>query len=172
MIIDRNGEVTLRHLEESDLPQMTVYANNPNVTINLRDAFPSPYTEEDAYQFFEIVKSQNPQTILAIAYRGAYVGNISLILGSDVYRKSANIGYFIGEPFWNNGIVTKAVPMMVKFGFENLDIVRIDTSVFAYNGASQRVLEKCRFKKEAVCEKAIYKQGQFFNEVRYAILKY
>lgn len=99
------------------------------------------------------------------------MGNVSLMVGTDIYRKSAEIGYFIGEPFWNKGITTKAVNLITKFGFENLDIVRIYTGIFEYNPASQRVLEKCGFTKEGVFRKSICKYGQVYDEIRYAKIK-
>lgn len=171
MIIGKDREVVLRELTQRDIPKLAEYANNIKVSINLRDGFPSPYTIEDAINFIDRVNAQNPKTFFAIEYRGDYVGNISLSVGPDVYRKSAEIGYFIGEPFWNKGIATKAVNLITEFGFEHLDIVRIYTGVFEFNKPSQRVLEKCGFVKEAVFEKAICKNGKIYNEIRYAKIK-
>lgn len=167
-IIGIDKDVILRELTEADLPLLAKYANNEKVSVNLRDGFPSPYTIDDAKFFFYMVNSQSPKTIFAIEYQGNYVGNISLLVGSDVYSKSAEIGYFIGEPFWNKGITTKAVNLIVKFGFEKLDIVRIYTGVFDFNVASQKVLEKCGFVKEAVFEQAICKNNKIYNEIRYS----
>jgi RimJ/RimL family protein N-acetyltransferase len=84
---------------------------------------------------------------------------------------SAEIGYFIGEPYWNKGIVTKAVKLITEYGFQHLGIIRIQTGVFEYNTASQRVLEKCGFVKEGVFRKSVIKQGKLWDEVRYAKLK-
>jgi ribosomal-protein-alanine N-acetyltransferase len=81
------------------------------------------------------------------------------------------IGYFIGEPYWNKGIMTKAVKLIVDFGFQHLDIERIHTGVFEYNMASRRVLEKCGFRQEGIFRNALYKNNQIYDEVRYAILK-
>lgn len=170
-IIGKDGEVVLREIVEDDLPLMAKYANNKKVSINLRDAFPNPYTIDDAKRFFKMVNEQDPKTFLAIEFNGEYVGNISLLPGKDVYRKSAEIGYFIGESFWNKGIATKVVNLITKFGFEKLDIVRIYTGIFDYNKASQRVLEKCDFQKEATFKDAIFKNGKLYDEVRFAKLK-
>jgi len=63
------------------------------------------------------------------------------------------------------------VKKIVEYGFANLDIVRIHTGIFEFNTASQRVLEKCGFIKEAVFEKAVLKNNQLWNEVRYVLLK-
>ncbi len=171
IIIGRNGDVLLRELMDSDLNKLAIYANNDKVSINLRDGFPKPYTIESAKTFKKMVDSQNPKTFFAIEYQNDYVGNISLSQGSDVYRKSAEIGYFVGEPFWNKGIATKAVNLITEWGFSHLDIVRIYTGVFDYNQASQRVLLKCGFVQEAVFEKSICKNNKIFNEIRFAKIK-
>lgn len=57
---------------------------------------------------------------------------------------------------------------MVKFGFKKLGLIRIYTGVFEFNKASQRVLEKCGFEKEAVFKKSITKKGQIYDEIRFA----
>jgi RimJ/RimL family protein N-acetyltransferase len=165
------GDVRLRELTEADLPLLAGYANNPKVSRNLRDAFPSPYTLEDARTFKRMTDAQDPKTAFAIEYRGAYAGNISLTPGMDVYRRGAEIGYFVGEPFWNKGIATRAVRLMVARGFESLGLVRIHTGVFSYNTASMRVLEKCGFALEGIARLAVEKNGALWDEYRYAILK-
>ena len=170
MIIAQKEDVVIRELRVSDIPKLAEYSNNQKVSINLRDAFPSPYTKDDAVRFVEMAAAKDPKTIFAIQYKGDYVGNISLTPGSDVYRKSAEIGYFIGEPFWNKGIVTKAVQLITRYGFENMDIVRIHTGIFEYNKASQRVLEKCGFRKEGIFRKSICKNGKMYDEIRYALI--
>lgn len=171
IIIGSNGDVILRELMDSDLEKLTIYADNEKVSINLRDGFPNPYTIECAKKFKKIVDSQSPKTFFAIEYQNEYAGNISLSLGTDVYRKSAEIGYFIGEPFWNKGIATKAVNLITEWGFSQLDIIRIYTGVFEYNHASQRVLEKCGYVKEAVFRNAICKNDKIYNEIRYAKIR-
>jgi RimJ/RimL family protein N-acetyltransferase len=163
--------IKLRHFSISDAPRLAELANNPKISINLRDAFPSPYTLANAQNFIAMCSAYQPAQVFAIEYNDEYVGNIGLHPEKDVYRKSAEIGYFLGEPYWNKGIMTEAVKQMVKYGFENLGIVRIHTGIFEYNIASQRVLEKCGFKKEAIFEKAVFKNNQLWNEVRYALLK-
>jgi len=170
-IIATGENVVLRELLDTDLEKFVEYANNEKVSINLRDAFPKPYFLENATNFKKMIDAQNPKTCFAIQYQDHYVGNISLSIGSDVYRKSAEIGYFIGEPFWNKGITTKAVNLITNWGFTHLDIVRIYTGIFEFNKASQRVLEKCGFIKEAIFRKSICKNNEIFDEIRYAKIK-
>lgn len=160
--------VSLRKFTYDDIPRLAELANNEKISNNLRDAFPHPYTEKDAETFIGMVLTQEPTQIFAIEYQDLYVGNIGLHLETDVYRKSAEIGYFVGEPYWNLGIMTKAVKLICDYGFEELGIVRIFAGIFEYNHASQRVLEKCGFAKEAIFKQAIIKKGEIYDEIRFA----
>lgn len=163
-----DGIITLRAFREEDADIITPIANNAKIASNLRDGFPHPYTIDDAKIFIENAQKQNPLGLFAIEFEGDYVGNIGLTLGEDVYRKSAEIGYFIGEKYWGKGLTTRAVKLIVHYGFNDLGLVRIDTGIFDYNKASMRVLEKCGFHKEAIFEKAIFKNGKIIDEHRYA----
>jgi RimJ/RimL family protein N-acetyltransferase len=162
------SDVKIRPLSKKDAPIMARLANNKNIFDNLRDGFPYPYTLADAESFIENFKDHSESWIFAIEYHGEYVGNIGLIKQTDVYQKSAELGYFVGEPYWNKGIATKAIQLICDFGFQNLDIVRIHSGIYEYNKASQRVLEKCEFDKEGIFKKAIFKNGKIWDEVRYA----
>lgn len=166
-----SGKVALRPLVMADAPRMAELANNKNISINLRDGFPHPYTLEHAKNFVEMCMAQDSTTIFGIVYEGEYVGNVGLTKGTDVYRKSAELGYFLGEPYWNRGIMPQAVNLATQFAFETLDVVRVFSGVFEYNLASQRVLEKCGFTREAVLKKAVFKNGQLWDEIRYAKLR-
>jgi len=171
MTIAENEICKLRYLEKSDLKTLSIYANNPKIAINLRDGFPYPYTYEDAVSFYTMVQSQIPITTFAIEYKGKFAGMTGLLPMNDVYRKTAEIGYWLGEPFWNKGIATAAAKMTVDWAWKNLDIVRIHTGVFSYNPASAKVLEKAGFIFEYECKNSIFKNDKIVNELRYSILK-
>jgi RimJ/RimL family protein N-acetyltransferase len=168
MTILKNYDVLLRPFEVNDASRMQQLANNMNVSRNLRDYFPHPYTLDDAHQFISKFLKQEPRTIFAIEYKGEYVGNVGLAKGDDVYRKTAEIGYFIGEPYWNLGIMTKAVELITEYGFKELGLLRIHTGIFEFNKASMRVLEKCGFQNEGVFRASIFKEGRIWDEYRYA----
>ena len=170
MIIAQYNNVIIRHFKKEDIPLIAKFANNKKISDNLRDAFPNPYTLEDAKSFFKMVQNQNPISFFAIEYKNNYVGNIGLSIGEDVYKKSAEIGYFIAEPYWNKGIATTAINLLVKYGFNTLNLLRIHACIFEYNSTSMKVLEKCGFSKEGIAYNAIYKNLKVFNEVRYAII--
>jgi [ribosomal protein S5]-alanine N-acetyltransferase len=171
MVVTKNEICSLRYLEKNDLETLAGYANNPKIAQNLRDVFPNPYSYEDAIGFFEMIQTHNPITTFVIEFHGHFSGIIGLIPQNDVYRKSAEIGYWLAEPFWNKGIATNAVKLLVEWGWKNLDIVRIHTGVFSYNPASARVLEKAGFFFECEFQKSVFKNGVLANELRYAIIK-
>lgn len=166
------GEVRLRPFRMSDRDRLVRLANNENISRNLRDGFPHPYTAEHAEVFIRKAMDHDPVTLFAIEYKGDYVGNIGLVQHSDVYRKSAEVGYFIGEEYWGKGIATTALKLICAYGFKTLDIVRIHTGVYEHNLASQRVLEKNGFVKEGVFKMAVFKYGKFWNEVRFALISH
>lgn len=163
--------ICLRTLDENDILDLATLANNAAIASNLRDTFPHPYTEENARIFVNLTKASAQPNQLAIEKDGVYVGNIGLHAQNDVYRNSAEIGYFIGEPYWGQGIATEAVELMVAYGFDTLGFHRIFAGVFSYNPASARVLEKAGFSYEGTLRDAVFKNETYFDELRYAILK-
>lgn len=166
-----SGDVRLRRFRIDYCNRLVLLANNANISRNLRDGFPHPYTKIHAEEFIRNAMQQDPPTLFAIEYKGEYVGNIGIVKCKDVYRKSAEVGYFLGEDYWGKGIMTRALGLICEYGFQHLDIVRIHTGVYEHNIASQRVLEKCGFVKEGVFRKAVFKNDQYWNEVRYALIK-
>ncbi len=165
-----NQKIKIRKLELSDTLELAKLANNKNVWNNLRDYIPYPYSESDAETFINFTQTQNPQQSFGIECNNELCGVISLILQNDVYRKSAEIGYWIGQPYWGNGIATKAVKLITQYGLKKLNLIRIYAGVFENNIASMRTLEKNGYSKEGVFRKAIIKNGKTLDEHRYFIL--
>lgn len=133
--------------------------------------FPHPYLEKDAENFIDSVKLIDPPLNLAIEYQNLFAGIIGIVAQNDIYRKGGEIGYWIGEPYWNKGIGTIAVKLATKYAFEVLKLERTHAGVFKGNVASQRVLEKNGYKLEGIFRKAVFKNNKFLNELRYARLK-
>lgn len=156
--------ITIRQWKTDDLENLVKYANNINVWNNLRNYFPSPYTEEDGKAWLEKMAEASPIVNLAIDLDGACIGGIGLILNTDVYAYSAELGYWLGEEFWNQGIATEAVRLMVEYCYYYFDIIRIYAEVFEINKASMRVLEKNGFYLEGVRRKAVYKNAVLMDD--------
>jgi len=164
-------KIKIRPLNLSDKSELANLANNKKIADNLRDYFPYPYNENDADYFIRLTEKEKPKQNFGILYNGKLCGVIGLIIQKDVYRKSAEIGYWIGEPYWGIGIATKAVELITDYSFNTLDLNRIFAGVFEFNIASMKVLEKNGFKKEGIFKKAVLKNGKFFDEHRYYKLK-
>jgi len=162
--------VTLRPLNLSDKTQIAQLANNKKIWDNVRDAFGHPYTEKNAEEFIEMQSKSETEKVFAIDFHGKLCGLVGLILQKDIYRKSAEIGYWIGEPFWGKGIATKAVELITQYAFDELKLIRIFAGAFEYNVGSMKVLEKNGFQKESVSKKAVFKNDKFWDEHRYALL--
>ena len=121
------------------------HADNYEVWRRLRDSFPHPYTRADAEAWISSTRHWEPPSRFAIDVRGEAVGGIGLELGWDIERRSAEMGYWIGEEFWGRGIVTAAVQTVTRYGFETLDLTRIFAIPLADSSGSMRVLEKCGY---------------------------
>lgn len=150
---------------------MARIANNAKIAANLRDGFPHPYTEGDAEKFILFATHDKKSKVFAIEWEGLHVGNVGLHRKEDIYKDTAEIGYFIGEDYWGKGIATSAVALAVRYGFEEMDLRRIDAGVFDYNVGSMRVLEKCGFQKEGIARHAAFKLGKVLDEHRFAIVR-
>lgn len=166
-----DGMVTLRPFVPGDKERLAELADNVNIFRNLRDGFPHPYTVADAGRFIAMSMGFDPPHAFAIEYQGEYIGNIGIHPKEDIYRLGSEIGYFLGEAYWHKGIMPRAVRLACNYAFRELGIIRIDTGVFDYNLASQRVLEKCGFVREGVFRKSVLKMGIICDEVRYALVK-
>lgn len=149
---------------------MAQLANNKKIWDNVRDGFGHPYTEKNAEEFIQRQAKSDTEKVFAIDCNGELCGLVGLIFQKDVYRKSAEIGYWIGEPFWGRGIATQAIGLLACHAFEKLALVRLYAGIFEYNVGSMRVLEKNGFLKEGILQKAIFKNEKFWNEHRYAKL--
>ncbi len=162
----------LRKWRLKDAPSIVKYANNKKIADNLRDGFPHPYTLADAENFIRSQGGDSYSRIcLAIDVRGEAVGSIGAFLKDDVYRKSAEVGYWLGEPFWGKGIITEAIGRICDMAFREFDIVRIYAEPYAYNTGSRRALEKAGFVLEGVLKKSVCKNGQIFDSCIYALVK-
>ena len=147
------------------------HANNWNVWINLRDSFPHPYTEADAKAWVASVKDQDSVTSFAIVSAGEAIGGIGLTLLSDVARRSAELSYWLGEPYWGRGIATKAVDAIAHYAFATFDLVRLEAGVLEWNLASVRVLEKVGFTLESRVRKGATEDGKTIDYFLYALVR-
>jgi len=165
------GEWRIRSYTAADVDSLVKYANNRRISINLRDRFPFPYTRADAAGFIQAASSQRPESDFAIATPGEAIGGVGFHRQVDVYRLSAEVGYWLGEPFWGRGIATRAVRALTEWVFATTPLVRLYAHVFEWNPASARVLEKAGYGLEGRMRRSVVKDGQIIDQLVYAIVR-
>ena len=164
-------DITLKPLQETDILPMATLANNYKIWKMVRDRLPYPYTVQDAADFVCFTQAEDPILTLGIFYQDALAGVTSLMPQDDIHRLNAELGYWIGEPFWNKGIATTAVRLMVSYAFDSLLLHRLFAGVFHTNPASMKVLEHAGFQLECIAREAVIKEGMLLDEHRYVLIK-
>jgi RimJ/RimL family protein N-acetyltransferase len=168
MHIELGGDVVLRAFEPGDAPSLARHADNANIARWLRDRFPHPYTLADAESWIGFARSQVPMTNFAVVQDGEAIGGAGLTLLDDIWRRSAEIGFWLGEPFWGRGIMSRVVPALTEWAFQSFDLARVFATVFAGNDASARVLEKAGYACEGTLRQAACKDGVLLDLWLYA----
>ncbi|HMD35838.1 MAG TPA: GNAT family N-acetyltransferase [Vicinamibacterales bacterium] len=158
----------VRSWKLSDADALARYANNRNIWVNLRDAFPHPYSKKDARAFLTTITERTPETMFAIEVDGEAVGGIGFVLHPDVERVSAEIGYWLAEPFWGRGIATEALVAVTAHAIKMHGLTRVYAVPFAWNAASCRVLEKAGYVLEGRLRKSAIKDGKVTDQLQYA----
>ena len=158
----------VRSWRASDVDLLARYANNRRIWLNLRDAFPHPYTTRDARNFIREARQRTPETLFAIAVNDEAVGAIGFVLRPDVERVSAEIGYWLAEPFWGRGLATEALVAVTAHAIRTHGLTRIYALPFAWNAASCRVLEKAGYVLEGRLRRSAIKDGRLTDQMQYA----
>lgn len=161
----------LENLRPEHAASLPKYANSRRVWLNLRDRFPHPYTEADAQSWIAAVGEESPPTHFAIVVGGEAVGGIGIHRQADVHRLTAEIGYWLGEPFWGRGLATQGLVAATQYAFRELDLVRLFANVFQHNPASCRVLEKAGFVREGILRRNVIKDGVILDSYLYGKLR-
>ena len=160
----------IRPWKKEDASALASIANNKKIWLNVRDRFPHPYTISEALQWIGHTAEQKPTQTFAVIYNGDVAGSVGILLKEDVYKKSVEVGYFIGEPFWGKGIATKAVALILEYIRQEMDVTRIYAEVFESNKASMRVLEKSGFLLEGIRKKAVFKNNVVMDDYVWVLL--
>ena len=158
----------VRSWTADDLGALVKYADNRKIWLNLRDRFPHPYTRRDGRDFISTARSQRPETMFAIAVDGEAAGGIGFVPHADVERVSAEIGYWLGEPFWGRGIATEALVAVTKYAIDTHHLTRVFAVPYAHNEASCRVLEKAGYVLEGRLRRSAIKDGRIVDQMQYA----
>lgn len=167
------GRLLLNRLTHEDVPLIARFANNINIadrTLNL----PHPYAEKDALFWISMAEhgfKAATNFIFAIRLKPSndFIGGIGLSLEPAFSR--AEIGYWVAEPYWNQGFATEALAAMIRFGFEELQLNKLCASHFRINPASGKVMEKCGMFKEGELKEQVKKREIYHDLIVYGLTK-
>lgn len=165
--------VRLIGLQRVDVSQIVLKAGNKKIAdtiINL----PHPYEDSDAIHWIDLAFQhfeEGKGVVFAIRMKSndELIGGISL----TIERKSnrAELGYWIAEHYWNQGLATEAVEAIIRFGFESLQLNKITSSHFAINPASGKVMTKNGMLKEGELIEQVLKDGQYHTLLVYGLTR-
>ena len=163
----------------NDVPTIVSYANNLKIVENTR-SMPHPYFEEDAISWIHMVnqgfkKKNNYMFAVRLQSDGDFVGGIGLTL--DVENNRAELGYWMAEPFWNQGYTTEAVSAMLNFGFDTLGLNKIIAVYLTTNSASGKVMIKngmikeAEFKEHDIKRDHTIEDNEYVSLIQYRLIK-
>lgn len=165
--------LTLRQLALSDAVVIRELAGEREVaarTLNIPHPYPEGAAEDFIYGTQFDMKRGNGY-IFGIERKadGQFVGVVGLTINAP--HSKAELGYWIGMPFWNQGYATEAAKRMIQFGFEELKLNRISANYFTNNYASRKVMDKCGMIFEGTMREHLLKWGEFKDVGFCAILR-
>jgi len=173
MMIKVTNEITLTPYLKKDKPDLVRHINHPNISNNTL-TIPYPYKKEDADIFFNMIQEKEKQTGKVWNWvirnkENNLIGSIGL-LGGELFGNPHRdvFGYWIGEEFWEKGMMTKVVESFADYCLDERGLVRLEANVFPQNYASMRVLEKSGFEREGYLKKIFLKKGEYLDSILFA----
>lgn len=156
--------IRLRAVEREDVPKFHEWINDPEVTFGLSMYLPMSLRDEEGW-FENLSKRAAEEKPLAIEMRDGegwrLIGN-SGMFDIDHVARSGEVGIMIGDKSaWNQGLGTEAMNLLLRHGFESLNLNRIFLRVYADNPRARRSYEKAGFVLEGTLREAVFKRGRF-----------
>lgn len=168
----RTKRLLLRPFDLADAASVQRLAGDREVASTTL-TIPHPYEDGMAKEWIETHaanwESRKVMTLAVTSESEGLVGAIGLHLKLE--HRRAEVGYWIGVPFWNRGYATEAAEAVITFGFNELDLNRIEAHHFTGNSASGSVMKKLGMKLEGVRRQHVVKDGELENLVLYAVLR-
>ena len=164
---------TLRPWRQTDADDLALVLNDKEILDNLRDGLPYPYTPADAAAFIAAMQSADPDSIyaFAITVEDRAIGCLSLSRQSNIFWRTAELGYYLARSWWGHGLATRAVRQACDLAFQSTDLLRVFALTISSNPASCRVVEKAGFHLEGTLRQSAVKNGQVQDIKLYAKLR-
>ena len=163
----------IRKWRLSDAGDLAAALSNPKVLNNLRDGLPYPYTERDAEEYIRSMLSadENSTFAFAITLDDRCIGSIGAFRQGNIHGRTAELGYYLAEEYWGQGLMTQAIKKLCQWVFTNTDVLRIFAEPFSYNTGSCRAMEKADFHYEGLLRNNAVKNGKLLDMKLYALTR-
>ena len=167
---EKEMNVHLIPMELSQADSLARLLSDREVFRGLSDEVPFPYTEQHGRDFIATALSEGSSTVARAVCVGGQVAGIAGYERGMVNKSHvAVIGYWLGRQYWGQGIATQALGQLLEIVRADPRVKRIEATAFDFNVASQRVLEKNGFVREALLQNALTKNGKLYDEVVYCL---
>jgi ribosomal-protein-alanine N-acetyltransferase len=168
---------SLSPVTENDIPSFVKYLGDKEI-YDRTLMVPYPYRESDGRWFVDYCQAQSKNFGHTLNFgvrtsQGELIG-VAGYHGKNIHPAIAHkdeVGYWIAKPFWKQGIMTKVLPVLIKYGEDVRGIRRFEAPIYAFNVASEKLLRKCGFREEGYLSKAYFKNGQFMDGKMFALVK-
>ena len=163
----------LRKWRLSDAKELAAALNSKRILNNLRDGLPFPYTEQDATEYITAMRSadENDTFAYAITAEDHVIGSIGAFRQGNIHRQTAELGYYLAEEYWGQGVMSGAIRQLCDIIFQTTDILRIYAEPFSYNAGSRRALEKAGFRYEGLMKNNAVKNGKVVDMALYSLTR-
>ncbi|MCD6550708.1 GNAT family protein [Thermotoga sp.] len=165
--------VRLREYRKEDIDKALEYINDPEVKKYLIPGIPFPLRREDEekwYQNLDGFSTKSYSFAIETLSTREYIGGCG-INNIDWKNSIAEVGIFLGRPYWNKGYGTDAMKVLVRFIFNEMNINKIKLGVYSFNKRAMRVYEKVGFKVEGVLREELYREGKYHDVYVMGILR-
>ena len=174
-IIHIDRQYHLSTIESGDVSNLVLYLNDQAIYQNTL-TIPFPYTERDARFYIANCEEKEKANGFNLNWgirnqEGSLIGSIGNFLRTGVTGHKDEIGYWLGRPFWGQGIMTETVKVFSNYLFNTFPFARLEANIFAYNPASGKVLEKAGYIKEGYLRNSHMKDNRIQDGVLYAKIK-
>jgi [ribosomal protein S5]-alanine N-acetyltransferase len=171
MLLQGSGFL-LRPWRAGDEADLVRFGDDRAIWRNMTSRFPHPYTLDDARAWLAIANTHPEDGCnLAIELAGQAIGGIGFRRKADLHTRTAEIGYWLGQPFWGRGLAAAALRLATDHAFAGFDFVRLQASVMSWNPRSCRVAEKAGYVLEARLKQHVFKDGEFCDLLLHVLLR-
>lgn len=162
----------LRPVLKDDIPFITAWINDPEITKFLKVNV--PMTPEDEMKWFESISAKKPNDIvfaIVLKENDEMIGVMGLH-HVNFLDGLARTGSFIGvKDYWSKGYGTEAKMLVLEYAFNTLNLRKVCSAVYDFNGRSKKCLEKCGYHEEGCWKSHAYRNGSYHDLFQMAVFK-